>query len=56
MKSIKELRISAGLTQEKLANLTGLTTVTINRIEKTGNMRLATYNKIIELLKSYQND
>lgn len=56
MESIKELRIKAGLTQEKLAALTGLTTVTINRIEKSGNMRLSTYNRIINLLKSYQHD
>lgn len=54
MESIKELRKAKKLTQERLAALTGFTTVTINRIEKTGNMRLSTYYKIINTLKDYK--
>jgi transcriptional regulator with XRE-family HTH domain len=52
MESIKELRKEKGITQEKLAQLTGLTTVTINRAEKYGKMRLSTYETIINTLKS----
>jgi transcriptional regulator with XRE-family HTH domain len=54
MDNIKELRIKKGLTQEKLAQLTGFTTVTINRAERTGKMRVSTYFTIINKLKEYQ--
>jgi len=52
MESIKELRLEKKITQEKLAQLCGLTTVTINRAEKSGKMRLSTYETIINTLKS----
>jgi transcriptional regulator with XRE-family HTH domain len=54
MDNIKELRLQKGLTQEQLAKITGLSFVTINRAEKTGKMRLSTYIKIINTLKSEQ--
>jgi transcriptional regulator with XRE-family HTH domain len=52
METIKELRKQKGLTQETLAKITGLSFVTINRAEKTGKMRLSTYQKIISALKT----
>jgi transcriptional regulator with XRE-family HTH domain len=52
MDNIKELRLQKGLTQENVAKLTGLSFVTINRAEKTGKMRLSTYQKIINALKN----
>ena len=54
MENFKELRLQKGITQEALAKLTGLSFVTINRAEKTGKMRLSTYFKIINALKSEQ--
>jgi transcriptional regulator with XRE-family HTH domain len=54
MDNIKELRLQKGFTQEQVAKLTGLSFVTINRAEKTGKMRLSTYIKIINILKSEQ--
>jgi transcriptional regulator with XRE-family HTH domain len=54
MQNIRDLRIEKGLTQEKLAQLTGFTTVTINRAEKTGKMRVSTYFTIINKLKEYK--
>lgn len=54
MESIKELRLEKKITQEKLAQLCGLTTVTINRAEKSGKMRLSTYETIINTLKNLQ--
>jgi len=52
MESIKELRKEKNITQEALAKLTGLSFVTINRAEKTGKMRLSTYQKIVNVLKN----
>lgn len=52
MKEIKMLRVEKGLTQEQLAQLCGVTTVTINRAERKGNMRHSTYVKIMEILKN----
>lgn len=52
MKEIKMLRVEKGLTQEQLAKLCGVTTVTINRAERKGNMRHSTYVKIMEVLKN----
>jgi transcriptional regulator with XRE-family HTH domain len=54
MDNIKELRKQKGLTQENLAKITGLSFVTINRAEKTGKMRLSTYLKIVNALKTEQ--
>lgn len=50
-KSIKDLRKEKNLSQEKLARLSGVTTATINRAEKTGKIRLETYLKIINALQ-----
>ena len=50
---IKQLRKEKGLTQMKLAELTGLSFVTINRAERKGVMRLSTYEKIITTLQNY---
>lgn len=52
MEKIKELRQEKKLTQEQLAKMTGLSFVTINRAEKTGKMRLSTYQKIVNALKT----
>jgi transcriptional regulator with XRE-family HTH domain len=52
MESIKELRKEKNVTQEALAKMTGLSFVTINRAEKTGKMRLSTYQKIVNALKN----
>jgi len=53
MVEIKKLRQEKGLTQEKLAQLSGLTTATINKAENHGNIRLLTYKLIIETLTNY---
>jgi len=53
MVEIKKLRQEKKLTQEKLAQLTGLTTATINKAENHGNIRLHTYRLIIEKLTNY---
>lgn len=50
---IKQLRKEKGLTQMKLAELTGLSFVTINRAERKGVMRLSTYEKIITTLQNH---
>lgn len=52
---IKQLRKEKNLTQEKLAQMSGLTTVTINRAERFGKMRVSTYYKILQTLKDYQS-
>lgn len=52
--NIRELRKEKKLTQMKLAELTGLSFVTINRAEKKGVMRLSTYDKIVNTLNNYQ--
>jgi len=52
METIKDLRKEKKITQEKLAKITGLSFVTINRAEKTGKMRLSTYQKIVNALKN----
>lgn len=50
---IKELRTTKGLSREKLAQLCGLTGQTIYRAEKTGNITLKNYEKIMNALKNY---
>lgn len=55
MIDIKKLRIEKGLTQQKLAELCGLSIVTINKAENTGKMRLSTYQTILYALSSYTN-
>jgi hypothetical protein len=49
---IRQLRKEKKLTQMKLAELTGLSFVTINRAEKKGVMRLSTYEKIVSTLQN----
>lgn len=53
MKEIRDLRKKKGLTQEKLASLSGVTTVTVNRAEKSGKMRQSTYIKLINTLNAF---
>jgi DNA-binding XRE family transcriptional regulator len=55
MKEIKELRKRKGLTQEKLASLSGVTTVTVNRAEKSGKMRQSTYIKLLNTLNQLED-
>jgi len=56
MIDIKKLRIEKGLTQQKLAELCGLSIVTINKAENTGKMRLSTYQTILYALSNYPNN
>jgi transcriptional regulator with XRE-family HTH domain len=56
MVDIKKLRIEKKLTQQKLAELCGLSIVTINKAENTGKMRLTTYQTILYALNSYPNN
>ena len=53
MTDIKKLRMEKGLTQQKLAELCGLSIVTINKAENTGKMRLSTYQTILYALSNY---
>ena len=55
MKEIRELRKQKGITQEKLAYLSGVTTVTVNRAENSGKMRQSTYIKLVNTLNSLEN-
>lgn len=56
MIDIKKLRTEKGLTQQKLAELCGLSIVTINKAENTGKMRLSTYQTILYALNCYSNN
>ena len=49
---IRTLRLARGLSQEKLAQLCGLTSQTIYRAEKTGKITLSNYLKITNTLKN----
>ena len=53
MIDIKKLRMEKKLTQQKLAELCGLSIVTINKAENTGKMRLSTYQTILYALSNY---
>ncbi len=55
MKEIRDLRKKKGLTQEKLASLSGVTTVTVNRAEKNGKMRQSTYIKLLNTLNQLED-
>ena len=55
MKELRELRKKKGLTQEKLAYLSGVTTVTVNRAEKSGKMRQSTYIKLLTILNATED-
>lgn len=50
--TIRKLRKEKGLTQEQLARLTELTTVTINRVERFGTTRQSTISKIKNVLSN----
>lgn len=50
--TIRKLRKDKGLTQEQLARLTNLTTVTINRVERYGTTRQSTLSKIKNILQN----
>lgn len=56
MIDIKKLRIEKGLTQQQLANLCGLSIVTINKAENSGKMRLSTYQTILYVLNNHNNN
>lgn len=56
MIDIKKLRTEKKLTQQKLAELCGLSIVTINKAENTGKMRLSTYQTILYALNCYSNN
>ena len=55
MKEIRDLRKKKGLTQERLASLSGVTTVTVNRAEKSGKMRQSTYIKLLNTLNQLED-
>jgi len=55
MKEIRELRKQKGITQEKLASMSGITTVTVNRAENSGKMRQSTYLKLLNTLNNLQD-
>lgn len=55
MKEIRELRKQKGITQEKLAYLSGVTTVTVNRAENSGKMRQSTYIKLVNTLNTLED-
>lgn len=55
MSEIKNLRIKKGITQEKLATLSGVTTVTVNRAENSGKMRQSTYIKLLNTLNQLKD-
>ena len=50
---VKELREQLKLSQMQVAEITGVSIVSVNRAE-TGKVKLSTYEKIIEGLKAYQ--
>lgn len=52
MKEIRELRKKKGISQEKLASISGVTTVTVNRAENSGKVRQSTYLKLINTLNT----
>ena len=45
------LRRSKDITQEKLAELSGISLATINRAEKSGKVRLCTMQKLFQVLE-----
>jgi DNA-binding transcriptional regulator YiaG len=55
MKEIRELRKKKGISQEKLASISGVTTVTVNRAENSGKVRQSTYLKLINTLNTLQD-
>ena len=49
---IKQLRAKSGLSREKLAQMCGLTSMTIYRAETKGNITVTNYLKILNTLKN----
>jgi len=49
---IKKLRAESGLSREKLAQMCGLTSMTIYRAETKGNITVTNYLKILNTLKN----
>jgi predicted transcriptional regulator len=50
-KELRRLRRSKEVTQEKLAELSGISLATVNRAEKTGKVRLSTMQKLYQTLE-----
>jgi transcriptional regulator with XRE-family HTH domain len=49
---LRRLRRAKEITQEKLAELSGISLATINRAEKSGKVRLCTMQKLFEVLEN----
>lgn len=50
-KELRRLRRAKEVTQEKLAELSGISLATVNRAEKTGKVRLSTMQKLFQILE-----
>jgi len=50
-KDLRRLRRSKEVTQEKLAEISGISLATVNRAEKTGKVRLSTMQKLFQILE-----
>lgn len=50
-KELRKLRRSKEVTQEKLAEISGISLATVNRAEKTGKVRLSTMQKLFQILE-----
>ena len=48
---LRKLRRSKDVTQEKLAEISGISLATVNRAEKTGKVRLSTMQKLFQVLE-----
>jgi predicted transcriptional regulator len=48
---LRKLRRAKEITQEKLAELSGISLATINRAEKSGKVRLCTMQKLFQVLE-----
>jgi predicted transcriptional regulator len=48
---LRKTRRSKDITQEKLAELSGISLATINRAEKSGKVRLCTMQKLFQTLE-----
>ncbi len=50
-KDLRRLRRIKEVTQEKLAEISGISLATVNRAEKTGKVRLSTMQKLFQILE-----
>jgi|694.fasta_scaffold42079_6 predicted transcriptional regulator len=48
---LRKLRRAKEVTQEKLAELSGISLATVNRAEKTGKVRLSTMQRLFHILE-----